>query len=53
MKNIQYQLSPKEVRVRSINETTDVAGHFIANVIVDSLPSLPSQGIVFLLHTEK
>lgn len=52
MKNIQYQLSPKEVRVRSINETTDVGGHFIANVIVDSL-QMNCQGIVFLLHTEK
>lgn len=51
MENIRSKLSSKRIWV-SIDETTDVEGRYIANVIVGSLET-DRQGVVFLLHTEE
>lgn len=51
MKNIRSKLSSKRIWV-TIDETTDVEGRYIANVIVGSLET-DRQGVVFLLHTEE
>jgi len=51
MENIRSKLSSKRIWV-SIDETTDVEGRYIANVIVGSLEA-NRQGVVFLLHTEE
>ncbi|KAE9541774.1 hypothetical protein AGLY_003765 [Aphis glycines] len=51
MENIRSKLSSKQIWV-SVDETTDVEGRYIANVIVGSLET-DRQGVVFLLHTEE
>lgn len=51
MENIRSKLSSKRIWV-SIDETTDVEGRFIANVIVGSL-EVDRQGVVYLIHTEE
>lgn len=50
MQNIRSILSSKRIWV-TIDETTDVEGQYIANVIDGSLEA-DRQVVVFLLHTE-
>jgi len=51
MENVQSKLSSKRIWI-TINETTDVEGRYIANVIVSSLEA-DRQGVVFSFHTEE
>jgi len=51
MENIRSKLSSKRIWV-TIDETTNVEGRYIANVIVGSFEA-DRQGVVFLLHSEE